>query len=413
MSSRVLVKAVVVWILAGALGAAATPGMASEIRLETVRVDPSAIVVDLMASELRMVGSFDIVVRFDPAAVSAPVRENGALAAGGMVLDHAADPGTYRLAVLVPRGVTGDGTIARLRFPVRVERNAVDLALDARLTDLAGAPLAVGVRSARVEFPLVDGGEAAPAEPLADAGGDGSESLGAGPDEPGADAARAADSQPEPATGEDEAAPFDRHGRPRDPERRAEDLAARAAGYRLQLRFEPSEVLAGQGLTQIRAVVRAWRSTEALSLAPEDLRVSGERLRVDRIESAGQGLEAWLLVDRDALPAWLELDAFGLLERHRVPVHPRADVDFDGSGMADSRDYALLVERLGATRGSDRYDERFDVVRDGIIDEADVDAFRLNMIESERARRLEHLERRALDAEAERTRGTDAEAEGR
>lgn len=416
MSRRVPIATVAVVAMACALGAAA-PGAASELRLETVRVEPSAIVVDLMASQLRTVGSFDVVVRFDPAMVSAPVRENGALASGGMSLDHASDPGTYRLAILVPRGVTGDGALARLRFPIRAAQNSVDLTLDARLTDLAGAPLDVRVRSARVDLPRPEAGEDAPAEQTADAGRDGPEPRDAEPNEASAEAAKSADPEPPPAASEaateKDGVRFDRDGRPEDPVRRAEDLAARAAGYRLQVRFDPPEALADGSSTPMRAVVRGWRSTEALSLSPEDVRLAGKALRVERIESGEDGLTAALRIDAEALPAWLELEAFGLLERHRVPLHPRADVDFDGSGSADSRDYTRLVERFGARRGSDRYDERFDLVRDGVIDEADVDAFRFNMIESERARRLERLERAAREDADVATSRVDAEAEAR
>lgn len=416
MSSRVLLSVLVV--LLGTLGTSVHAG-ASELRLEVVRVEPSAIVVDVKASQLRAVGSFDVVVHFDPAAIAAPVREDGQLAAGGMLLDHESDPGTYRLAVIVPRGVTGDGVLARLRFPVRAPQDAVDLGLDARLTDLSGVPIDVRVQSARVEVPRVAVGEESPAESTADA--EKSDTLEPPDAEPDAESEKAAEAgvaekKPEAASeaeSEDGAARFDREGRPKDPARRAEDLAARAAGHRLQVRFEPSESFSDGASTPMRVTLRAWRFSEALPLSPGSVRLTGTALTVERVVAKDDGLEAQLRIDGESLPAWLEIESFGLLERYRVPVHPHGDVDFDRSGSVDSRDYDRLVALFGARRGQDRYEERFDLVRDKVIDEADLDAFRFNMIEGERARRLEHLAREQSDGAEAKTNSVGDHAEGR
>ena len=415
MSSRVLIS--VLAVLLGILGAS-VPSGASELRLELVRVEPSAIVVDVKASQLSAVGSFDVVVHFDPAAIAAPVRENGQLAAGGMLLDHESDPGTYRLAVIVPRGVTGDGVLARLRFPVRAPQDAVDLGLDARLTDLSGVPIDVRVQSARVDVPRVAVGEEGPAESIADA--EKSDTLEPYDAEPDAEREKAAEAggpeKPEAASEaepEDGTARFDREGRPKDPARRAEDLAARAAGYRLQVRFEPSESFSAGSSTPMHVALRAWRFSEALPLAPESVRLTGTSLTVERVVSKDDGLEAQLRIDGESLPASLEIESFGLLERYRVPVHPHGDVDFDRSGSVDSRDYDRLVELFGVRRGRDRYEERFDLVRDKVIDEADLDAFRFNMIEGERARRLEHLEREQGDGAEAKMNSVGDHAEGR
>ncbi len=122
------------WVLSTLLvlaGWSAPSARASELRLEAVTVESSAIVVDVLASDLHDAGSFDLIVRFDPERLAAPTRERGVLARHGMALDHTAEPGSYRLAVLVPSGVSGEGQLARLRFPVQAASGSVDLELEA------------------------------------------------------------------------------------------------------------------------------------------------------------------------------------------------------------------------------------------------------------------------------------------
>jgi hypothetical protein len=75
-------------------------------------------------------------------------------------------------------------------------------------------------------------------------------------------------------------------------------------------------------------------------------------------------------------------------ESQLVPVYPQVDVDFDGSGDLTQRDYRVLVEAYGARKGMERYDERLDILPDGEIDDADLVAFRFNLVHAERARRL-------------------------
>jgi hypothetical protein len=56
-----------------------------------------------------------------------------------------------------------------------------------------------------------------------------------------------------------------------------------------------------------------------------------------------------------------------------------------------------MTGRVGTQQGDARYEERFDIVRDGRIDAEDLAAFRFNLIETERARRLKALESQAED----------------
>ncbi|MEB2344166.1 MAG: hypothetical protein OZ948_05450 [Deltaproteobacteria bacterium] len=381
------------WVLSTLLvlaGWSAPSARASELRLEAVTVESSAIVVDVLASDLHDAGSFDLIVRFDPERLAAPTRERGVLARHGMALDHTAEPGSYRLAVLVPSGVSGEGQLARLRFPVQAASGSVDLELEARVTDLTGTPIDVQTASARVA--LGADPEAAP-EPTEVPAED--ERAAAPREDPEGEKAPEADAE---ASASGEGAPrFDADGRPLDPERRAEDLAARAAGHRLQVQFEPRAVLADGPSPRIRLRVRAWRSIEALSLAPATLQVAGAGVRVEGIEPDGNGLSVRLVVERRSLPASVELAAFGLLERHPLPVYPRVDVDLDGDGTQGARDRQALIERLGLRAGREGYDDTFDLVRNGVIDAIDLEAFRANLVESERVRRLEQLRQSAQE----------------
>lgn len=377
------------WVLLTALGLAgggAPSARASELRLEAVTVESSAIVVDVLASDLRDAGSFDLIVRFDPARLAPPTRESGALARHGMALDHAAEPGSYRLAVLVPNGVSGEGRLARLRFPVQEGSGSVDLELEARVTDLTGTPIDVRAASARVSLAADPDPSKQTEAPAEDEQGKAAreDHEGEAPPEEGA-------SETDTAAPGDGPPRFDADGRPLDPERRAEDLAARAAGYRLQVQFEPATVLAEGPSAPIRIRIRAWRSIEALALAPGELRITGNGATIEGVEREGDALSVRARAERRSLPASVELAAFGLLQRHLLPVYPRATVDLDGDGTEGARDREALIERLGLRTGSEGYEASFDLVRDGVIDAIDLEAFRANLVESERARRLERI----------------------
>lgn len=370
----------------GLVGGSAASAPAGELRLEAVTVEPSAIVVDVLASDLHDAGSFDLVVRFDPTRLAPPTRESGALARQGMALDHSAEPGSYRLAVLVPSGVSGEGQLARLRFPIQEGSGSVDLELEARVTDLTGTPIDVEAASARV--PLGADPDAAPERAEAPAEDDQATTARAEHDGEERPEAVAADPD-ESASG------FDADGRPLDPARRAEDLAARAAGYRMQVQFEPATVLAAGPSAPVRIRIRAWRSIAAQPLAPGELRVTGKGAIVEDVEPEADGLSVRVRAERSSLPASVELAAFGLLERHLLPVYPRSSVDLDRDGTEGARDRDALTERLGLRVGSEGYDESFDLVRDGVIDATDLEAFRANLVESERARRLEQIQQSA------------------
>ena len=54
---------------------------------------------------------------------------------------------------------------------------------------------------------------------------------------------------------------------------------------------------------------------------------------------------------------------------------PIRDADFDGDGDVDGSDLAMLAAAFGSQTGDANFDERMDLVPDGIIDEADLQAF--------------------------------------
>jgi hypothetical protein len=370
-----------------------------EVVLEPRGIEGSDLVVDVLARDLRRIGSFDVTVSFDPARLDAPRREDGSITAGTMAADNVPQPGRYRLAVIAPVGISGDGALATLRFPRRGGLGAIDLDLDVRLTDLNGSAIPVRVRGARVQ---VDGLEptrredaAAPTEDVSsgDAEADDAppgESLEAskGPRE-------AADSEPNPPASE----PLDAAARERAAERERAHRAAQLEGFTMHVRFDPEERFAESAPTAIRAELRAFRHGTALPLAADDVSLTaiGATVRTVRPAEDFPGLEIEVDVDPDALPARLEVGLLGLYEDKLVPVYPRVDVDYDGSGDLSARDGVIMTGRVGTQQGDARYEERFDIVRDGRIDAEDLAAFRFNLIETERARRLKALESQAED----------------
>jgi hypothetical protein len=54
---------------------------------------------------------------------------------------------------------------------------------------------------------------------------------------------------------------------------------------------------------------------------------------------------------------------------------PFRDADFDGDGDVDGVDLHILAAAFGSQRGDPNFDERADLIPDGIIDEADLRAF--------------------------------------
>jgi hypothetical protein len=377
---------------------------AEELVLRSRGLEGSTLVVEVVARDLEQVGSFDIDVAFDPDALRAPQREDGGLIQGTMVADHTPEAGRYRLGVVAPAGVSGEGAIATLRFPLR-GGGETELDLQARLTDLDGYPRDASARGLRVALAngaMVEHGSA-PGEP----GDDGLGQTKADVVEQG-DAASDPLPPPEgelarmtPDTGAGEPAPDDASSTQVDRQRvrRIGDFLARKAGYSMYVRFVPEEKLAEEGTTVMRLRVQVLRHGQPRALEPEDVTIDGPGFEVVQAESTqdplGLGIE--LAVAADDLPASVELTAFGLFETHEVPVYPRADIDFDGSGAITEADHRLLARSYGARRGLHGYEERFDIVRDDVLDERDLKAFRANTIEFERARRLELLSRESAE----------------
>jgi hypothetical protein len=326
-----------------------------EVVLEPRGIEGSDLVVDVLARDLRRIGSFDVTVSFDPARLDAPRREDGSITAGTMAADNVPQPGRYRLAVIAPVGISGDGALATLRFPRRGGLGAIDLDLDVRLTDLNGSAIPVRVRGARVQ---VDGLE--------------------------------------PTRREDAAAPTEDVS---SGDAEADD-APPGESLEMHVRFDPEERFAESAPTAIRAELRAFRHGTALPLAADDVSLTaiGATVRTVRPAEDFPGLEIEVDVDPDALPARLEVGLLGLYEDKLVlAVEPRVDVDYDGSGDLSARDGVIMTGRVGTQQGDARYEERFDIVRDGRIDAEDLAAFRFNLIETERARRLKALESQAED----------------
>ena len=178
-------------------------------------------------------------------------------------------------------------------------------------------------------------------------------------------------------------------------ERKRGDRASRLAGYSMRLRFDPEErVVEDSGRTPIAARLMVFKAGAVVAIEPADIELEGSGVEVHRTRAAddGHSLELELMVDGEALPAWLEASAFGLYEEHLVPVYPRVDADLDGSGDLTRNDYARFAIHLGARKGRAGYEERLDILPDGRIDRHDLAAFRFNLLEVERARRLKEFE---------------------
>lgn len=185
---------------------------------------------------------------------------------------------------------------------------------------------------------------------------------------------------------------------------READLAARLRGYKVVVGFEPQRAIAESAETIAEVHISFFRHGSPLAVEPSqvDLRAKGAEVNGWREAAEGDELVAELRVEREALPARLDLRALGLWEQRWVPVYPSIDPDLDGSGSLSLRDLLLMRRRVGAERGSPRYEEKLDLVRDGKIDDEDYSAFEFILVDRERDRRLEGLRRTAESGEETR-----------
>lgn len=383
----------------GALGLATAWAAASageQLVLTPRGIEGSDLVVDVVASGLDGVGSFDLTVGFDASELGPPRLVRGPLTARGMVADNLVREGSYRIAVISPLGVSGDGDLVTLRFPVRGGAGSADLGLEARISDLNGVAipsraLGASVRLGEVgDAEVSDSPEADEASRVEEAAPDLIESARRDTGPEGEDAVRDLDMERrETLSTEVPDARWEQ-----EEERRRIDRAARLAGYAMRVRFDPEErIVEKSGPTPVAARLTVSRHGESVAIEPADVSLEGSDVEVHRVRAAddGRGLELELRVDREALPAWLEASAFGLHEVHLVRVYPRIDVDLDGSGDLTRRDYAILASHFGARKGQPRFEERFDILPNGRIDRDDLAAFRFNLVETERAQRLKDL----------------------
>lgn len=419
------------------LGAPATDARGQEVRLEQAGVDGSNLVVKVMAADLDEVGSFDVTVRFDPHRLAPPSRSEGVLGENGMAADNGRLPGQYRLALIVPAGVSGGGEIATLRFPIQGEASGVELGLEARLTDLRGAGLPTKVEGLYIaslapeyQDPELEAEQEAQAEletetpsELDSATDDGKlngretdegvrdepsdadlRNLAGDSDDRAATQVATRQSETSDPTASDESGrstlDAERPGsKPMNEAWKVEDRNARSEGYQLNYVFEPEGLFAATGTTPIGLTVRVFKLGFPQPLAERDVRLSGTGVTVRKVRISSEGalgggmLHAELGIDPGALPVRLEIHAFGLHEEHLVPVYPRVDADLDHSGRIDMYDYEIMSAAYGSRPGNLHWEERCDLVRDGIVDEADLWTFQFNMVENERARRLKRLER--------------------
>lgn len=130
-------SAVVVSLVAMLIAAASS---AEQVRLVSRGTQGSELVVELVGSDLNAVGSMDLTVGFDPAKLGSPQFDQGPLTFGAMVVSNPKQPGRLRIGLIAPAGVSGEGNVATLRFPIR-ESGAMHLSLTGKLTDPEGSPL--------------------------------------------------------------------------------------------------------------------------------------------------------------------------------------------------------------------------------------------------------------------------------
>lgn len=375
----------------------AAPTLGEELELRTRGVEGSELVVDVVASELREVGSLELTVGFEPSQLGPPRLERGSLTGGGMIADNLVARDRYKIAVISPLGVTGEGDVATLRFPIRDSEAVSTLGLEASLTDLSGSLIRSSARGVSASLggsveeaepppdperdPARD--DAEPADPTRESDGETSATRDVREAERGA----SEQDRQRPADEELLRSVLERERETRD-RQEVRDNAARLAGYKMVMRFEPEEMLATAGSTPIRARLYAFRHARMLPLEPRQVSLTGRGVEVVRVTAADDGLELELRVDGEALPGRLEVRGLGLHAEFLVPVYPQVDVDFDDSGDLTLADYQVLGRSLGAQDGEPLYEERLDIVRDGTIDNADFAAFQFILVETERARRL-------------------------
>lgn len=100
---------------------------------------------DLQGIGVSGAAAFEITISYDPAGLSGPNVDQGALVSGAMMAVNANVPGTIRIALIRTTPVEGTGSIASIAFSGAGSSRGIT-ALSAALSDINGKPLASQVQ---------------------------------------------------------------------------------------------------------------------------------------------------------------------------------------------------------------------------------------------------------------------------
>ena len=99
-------------------------------------------VFELQGAGLEGIGGMDITIGYDASSLTNPRVVQGGLVSGGMMIANTNAPGSVRIAMVQPRGISGAGSIATISFDLSGGTPGKILSLNAKLVDTKGAKIA-------------------------------------------------------------------------------------------------------------------------------------------------------------------------------------------------------------------------------------------------------------------------------
>jgi hypothetical protein len=114
-------------------------------------------VFELQGAGLEGMGGMDITIGYDVSSLTNPRVVQGGLVSGGMMIANTNAPGSVRIAMVQPKGISGAGSIATISFDLSGVTPGKILSLNANLVDTKGAKIASQSQvfnSAETTFPL-------------------------------------------------------------------------------------------------------------------------------------------------------------------------------------------------------------------------------------------------------------------
>lgn len=96
----------------------------------------------LQGAVLERVGGIDITVGYDTSTLTNPRVVQGGLVTGGIAIANTDMPGSVRIAIIHPKGITGTGSIATVAFDLSGASSGKITSLSADLIDTQGSKMA-------------------------------------------------------------------------------------------------------------------------------------------------------------------------------------------------------------------------------------------------------------------------------